>query len=89
MTPIDKARNLGPVCAAEFATVGIHSLEQVIELGWEQVFVRWAQAYPERVNLNAAAALIGAIEDVDWRKVRPSDKAAARRLISELKRGRA
>ncbi|HYE25027.1 MAG TPA: TfoX/Sxy family DNA transformation protein [Clostridia bacterium] len=88
MTPIEKARNLGPVCAAEFATIGIHSLEQIVELGWEEVMVRWVQAYPERANLNAATALIGAIEDVDWRKVRPSDKAAARQLISELKLGR-
>jgi len=85
-TSIEKARNLGPVSAAEFRTLGIFSLEQIREMGWQEAFALWVEAYPERLNLNAAAALIGAVEDVDWRKIPPNEKAAARRLLASLPR---
>lgn len=81
-----QARNLGRLTARELNRAGIHSLEELRSLGWEEAFARWVEHYPERLNLNAAAALIGAIEDVDWRKIRAEEKARARKLLAALKR---
>lgn len=83
---LENARNLGTLTARELNRAGIHSLEELRSLGWEEAFARWVEHSPERLNLNAATALIGAIEDVDWREVRAEDKARARKLISALKR---
>jgi hypothetical protein len=55
-------------------------------LEWEEAFARWAERYPKRLNLNAAAALIGAIDNTDWRRVPSEEKERARKLIAQLKR---
>lgn len=81
MTPIEQARNLGPTSGAELRSVGIESLEQLIDIGWEEAFEKWVIAYPERVNLNAATALIGAVENCDWREVPASLKSEAKVLV--------
>ena len=85
-TPIEEAKNLGPISGAELRSVGIETLEQLQELGWEEVFERWVEAYPERINLNAATALIGAIEGCDWRQVPVSLKAEAKGLINSYRK---
>ena len=43
--------------ARGLAAVGIRSIEQLVNLGWEQAFVRLVRAYPNRRNLNMALAL--------------------------------
>ena len=83
--PIDRARNLGPTSATELAAVGITSREQLVELGWEEAFVRLVRAFPHRCNLNMCCALIGAVEDVDWRRIPPSLKAEATTLVRALR----
>ena len=85
-TPINKARNLGPLTEAELNSVGINSLEEIIELGWEETFLKLVEIYPERINLNMATALIGAVEDCDWRKVPGPLKSEAKKLINVLKK---
>jgi hypothetical protein len=86
-TPIGKARNLGPESEAAFARAGIHSLEHLQELGWEEACLRMVEARPDFLNLNAWVSVIGAIADVDWRRVDPADKERARQRIAALKRG--
>ena len=83
-TAIQQARNIGPTSAAELITAGIHTREQLIEIGWEEALIRLVRLHPHRLNLNMACALIGAVEDVDWRAVPQSEKARARELIREL-----
>ncbi len=80
-------RNIGPLTRAELASVGIHSAEQMVELGWQEVCLRWVEAFPARANLNAFAAVIGAIDGVDWRQIDPEQKEAARKLAQRLRRG--
>ncbi len=81
-----EVRNLGPLTQAELASVGIYSAEQMAELGWPEVCLRWVEAFPARANLNAFAAVIGAIDGVDWRKIDPLQKEAARKLAQRLRR---
>ena len=80
------ARNLGQVTERELNAVGIHEIDDLRQLGWEEAFARWAERYPKRLNLNAAAALIGAIDNTDWRRVPSEEKERARKLIAQLKR---
>jgi hypothetical protein len=83
-TPIEDA--FGPVCSPELRRVGSTRVEQVIELGWEEAFLCWVEAFPNRINLNAAVGMIAAAEGVHWLKVSPSEKERARRLVSKLRK---
>lgn len=69
----------------ELNSIGIKTFEQMQELGWEEICERWVQFYPERANLNAFAAIIGALQDRDWRKITPDSKVQAKRLLRQLK----
>ncbi len=85
MTPLEDARNLGPTTATELAGVGIPTLETLRAVGWAEAFERWVRASPERCTLNACTALIGAVEDLDWRRLPPDQKAEARALVQALR----
>ena len=85
--PIEKARNLGPVSASEMEALDIYYLDQIVEIGWEEFCVQYVELYPHRLNLNAFTAIIGAIENQDWRKVDPHLKNQARTLIRAIKSG--
>lgn len=79
---------LGPITSAELRSLGLDSAETIRNLGWEEVFLRWIEAYPARLNLNAAAGLIGVVEGVPWQQISPSEKQRARALIASLRRAR-
>jgi hypothetical protein len=85
-TPIVKARNLGPVCAREFARLGIYTLEHLRDLGWKEACLMWAERFPSRINLNAFRSVIGAVYDVDWNRIPPEEDADARRTLDQLRR---
>ncbi len=85
-TPLDQARNLGPVSSREFAALGVHTLERLCELGWEEACLLWVERYPARINLNAFTSVIGAIQGVAWNEINPADRQRAKVLIAELRR---
>lgn len=87
-TPLEDPRNLGPVCAPELRHAGIESLEQLRELGWEEAYVRWVELFPERINVNAAVAMIGAEQGIDWRKVSSADRNRAKKIVASLRRAK-
>lgn len=78
-TPIRKG--MGPLTASELESLGVNTLEQVIDQGWEEIFLKWIEAYPERLNLNAAVGLIAIVEGVHWQKVSVREKERARTMI--------
>jgi hypothetical protein len=86
-TPIELARNLGPVCGAELRSLGLNTVEQLKNIGWEKVFYRWVERYPNRINLNALVALMAAVTEQDWRKIDPDLKSEARQIINQLRVG--
>lgn len=88
-TPIEKARNLGPVSARELASLGIRTLEQLQELGWREACLLWAERYPARINLNAFVSVVGAIREQAWNEIDPASREEARRLVLKLRKERA
>ena len=84
-TPISEARNLGQVSEFEFATLGVHYLEDIEAIGWQEFCVRYIEMYPNRLNLNAFTAIIGALYDQDWRTIDSYLKLKARQLIKQIK----
>jgi hypothetical protein len=58
-TPIEQARNIGPLGASELRSIGNETVEDLRSVGWQEAFVQLFEAYPERLELNAATALIG------------------------------
>jgi uncharacterized protein YjeT (DUF2065 family) len=83
-TPL-RAR-MGPLTAAELATLGIVSVERVVALGWREVFARWVEAYPHRLNANAAVGLIAVVEGISWMRVPAARRAHAREVVDALRR---
>jgi len=77
--------NLGPKTSLELASIGIETQAALKKEGWRQVFLRLIAKYPERLNLNMAAGLIGAQYGVDWRAITPEHKQEAKDLIKSLK----
>ena len=85
MTELKALKNLGPGTIAELESIDIETLEELQKLGWEGVFIRLVDSYPDRLNLNTAAAIIGAVENVDSREISAEKRARAQKLIRELK----
>ncbi|MFO0584329.1 MAG: TfoX/Sxy family DNA transformation protein [Anaeromyxobacter sp.] len=83
--PAGKARPLlGPTCAPELASIGLETVEDLRELGWEEACIRWVEAFPLRLNVNAFYGVIAAVEGVDWRELDEGWKRRARALRDRL-----
>lgn len=85
MTPLKGIINFGPVTLQEFEAMGITTLEQLQELGWEETCRRYVQYFPERLNANAFFGVIAALQGVAWNKLSLAKRADANRLVSELR----
>ena len=77
---------MGPLTGAEIASLGIDTVERLVALGWEEVFVRWIEAHPERLNVNAAVGLVAAELGVSWLKLPAKEKALARAKVEAVRR---
>jgi DNA transformation protein len=84
-SPIEDARNLGPISGQEFRSIGIDTVEKLVEIGWREACLRLVDRYPKRINLNAFTAIIGATTGEDWRNVDPELKKEAQVLLKSLK----
>jgi hypothetical protein len=76
------------ITEVELESLGLGSSTRIAKMGWEEAFLRWVEAYPERLNLNAAVGLIAKAEGTSWLKVRASEKERARVFIDALRRER-
>jgi hypothetical protein len=86
MTPIEKAMNLGPKMAHEFAMCGINSLEELEEFGVEESFLILTEKFPERINLNCLCAIYGSIHRVDWRSIPSLEKEKLKSFLAKTKK---
>lgn len=68
-------RNLGPQSQAMLAAAGIHGPRDLQRLGAIAAYQR-ARALTPRASLNLLYAMVGALEDLDWREVRRTRKRA-------------
>ncbi len=64
---------------------GIETVGDLQELGWKETLERTARRFPEALNLNFAAAIIGVELNCDWREIPSALKAEAKGLIQQLK----
>lgn len=85
MARAGKARPFGPVTGAELASIGLGSPAQVRQAGWPEAFERWVEAFPARLNVNAAVGILAAVDDVDWQALPPARRNEARRVVEALR----
>src|SRR5262245_18233548 len=76
------------ITEVELESLGLGSSARIARMGWEEAFIRWVEAYPERLNLNAAVGVIAKAEGISWLKVRAADKERARFLVDALRKER-
>ena len=67
-------KNMGPKSREWLASVGIHSLDDVAELGVVETYRRVKAAYPEKVSLNLLYGLQAALLDLPWNELPPDIK---------------
>jgi TfoX/Sxy family transcriptional regulator of competence genes len=87
-TPLRKVKNFGPVTAGELTSIGIETIGQMREKGFEETCRLWVQYYPERMNANAFLGVVCALENTLWTKAtsdqRKQAHAMARMLRAEM-----
>lgn len=81
---------IGPACTPELLAAGIDSVERIRELGWREAYLRWVDAYPSRINVNAALNILAAEKGVPWFAIQGADKEEVQNFVKSLraKRGR-
>ncbi|MFK8137789.1 MAG: TfoX/Sxy family DNA transformation protein [Bdellovibrionales bacterium] len=82
---IGDLKNLDSLLESELNSCGYKTAQDLVETGWEEVCLHLVEAYPERLNLNAFHAIIGAIHDKDWKEIEPNLKTQARQLKKRIK----
>lgn len=76
-------KNIGPKSREWLASVGVHSLREVAELGVVDTYRRLRAAYPEKVSLNLLYAMQAALLDLPWNELHPDIKKELRRQVGE------
>lgn len=72
-------KNMGPKSSAWLASVGVHTLDDVVELGVVETYRRVKAAYPEKVSLNLLYGLQAALLDLPWNELPPDIKEELKR----------
>ena len=62
-------RNIGPKSKQWPASIGVHTLDDVVSLGVVETYKRVRAAYPEKVSLNLLYALQAALLDLPWNEI--------------------
>ena len=79
-------KNMGPKSSEWLASVGIHSLDDVAQLGVVETYKRVKAAYPEKVTLNLLWGLQAAPLDLPCaaRELPPEFKEELRKQVEEI-----
>ena len=65
-------RNRGPKSSEWLTSVGIHTLDDLADLGVVETYKRVKPAYPEKITLNVLWGFQTALLDLPWNEL-PSD----------------
>ena len=76
-------KNMGPKSSAWLASVGIHTLNDVVELGVVETYKRVKAAYPDNVSLNLLYGLQAALLDLPWNELPPDIKAELKKQAEQ------
>ncbi len=76
-------KNLGPKSSQWLASVGIHTLDDVVALGVVETYKRVKAAYPDKVSLNLLYGLQAALLDISWNELPPDIKADLKKQVDQ------
>lgn len=85
-TPIESARNIGPQRGMDLRSLGIETLEQLQNEGWEEIAIKAIELYPEICTLAFLKALAGAATDQRPNSLDAETRLAVQSLYSEVRR---
>jgi len=74
-------KNIGPKSKQWLASVGVHTLDDVVSLGVVETYKRVKEAYPEKVSLNLLYALQAALLDLPWNDLPPDMKKELKQQV--------
>jgi len=74
-------RNMGPKSSEWLASVGVHTLDDVVNLGVVDTYKRVKAAYPEKVSLNLLYGLQAALLDLPWNELPPDIKEELKQQV--------
>ena len=74
-------RNMVPKSSEWLASVGVHTLDDVVNLGVVETYKRVKAAYPEKVSLNLLYGLQAALLDLPWNELPPDMKEEFKRQV--------
>ena len=83
MASLTTLRNIGTRSAQWLDSVGIHTPEDLYDVGVVDTYLRVKTAYPEQVSLNMLFALQGAVLDLPWNELPVELKEDLRRQVGE------
>ena len=66
---LTKLPNVGPKTSLWLNEVGIHTLDDIRNLGVIEVYRRLRDRYPDKVTLNALWGLEGAVTNTPWNRI--------------------
>jgi len=69
MTPIIKAKNIGPKIEIELRSIGITTLEQLTQIGYQEAMYDLVEIYPHRLHKMCCMALAGAELNINCSEV--------------------
>ena len=76
-------KNMGPKSSEWLASVGIHTLDDVANLGVVETYRRVKAAYPEKVSLNLLYGLQAALLELPGNELPPDIKQELRRQLED------
>ena len=74
-------RNIGPKSRQWLASIGVHTLDDVVSLGVVGTYKRVKAAYPDKVSLNLLYALQAALLDLPWNELPPDIKEELKQQV--------
>ena len=74
-------KNIGPKTKQWLASIGVHTLDDVVNLGVVETYKRVKAAYPEKVSLNLLYGLQAALLDLPWNELPPDIKEELKRQV--------
>ena len=74
-------RNMGPKSRQWLASIGVHTLDDVVSWGVIETYKRVKAAYPENVSLNLLYVLQAALLDLPWNELPPDIKKELKQQV--------
>ena len=81
MPSLRKLKGLGPKSEKQLNLIGVYSKEDLVNVGPIRAYIRLKNEDQVKISLNFLYAMVGAIEDTDWRQIAKEEKG---RLLMEL-----